>query len=93
MAGFDEFLELNEDDNDFRDYKKEKEEIQKYKDEKIEEWVASLREIDVKEVYEAAIDKSKSKEALQALKSDLLNDNPDDDPKVKQLVLKMQHRK
>ena len=93
MAGFDGFLELNEDDNDFRDYKKEKEEIQKYKDEKIEEWVASLREIDVKEVYEAAIDKSKNKEALQALKSDLLNDNPDDDPKVKQLVLKMQHRK
>lgn len=85
-------LELNEDKNERIDYKIEKEEIQKFKEEIIAEWVHLLKDIGSKEVYETAIDKTKSKDMLYALKADLLNDNPDDDPRVKELILKIKHR-
>lgn len=86
-------LELNEDRNECEKNKLEKEDVYKFKEEIIEGWAQSLREIGSEEVYDAAIDNTKNKEMLYALKADLLNDNPDDDPKVKELVLKIKHRK
>lgn len=86
-------LELNEDGNEREKSKLEKTDVYKFKEEIIEGWVHSLREIGSKEVYDAAIDSTKNKEMLYALKSDLLNENPDDDLKVKELVLKIKQRK
>ena len=86
-------LELNEDGNEREKNKLDKADVCKFKEEIIEEWSQSLRKIGSKEVYDAAIGNTKNKELLYALKSDLLNDNPDDDPKVKELVLKIKRRK
>lgn len=80
-------LELNEDGNEREKNKLDKEDVYKFKEEIIEEWSQSLRKIGSKEVYDAAIGNTKNKELLYALKSDLLNDNPDDDPKVKELAI------
>lgn len=86
-------FEINENGNEREMNKLEKADIHKFKEEIIEEWVQSLKKMGSKESYEAAIDNTKNKEMLYALKSDLLNDNPDDAPKVKELVLKIKQRK
>ena len=95
MSAFEnnELLEYDEDNTEYRDYQKEKEELDKYKEEEIQNWVSGLREIDSQQVYEAAIDKSKSKEALQILKASLLEENPEDSEPVKVLTRKIQQRK
>ena len=95
MSAFEnnELLEYDEDNTEYRDYQKEKEELDKYKEEEIQNWVSGLREIDSQQVYDAAIDKSKSKEALQALKASLLEENPEDSEPVKVLARKIQQRK
>lgn len=95
MSAFEnnELLEYDEDNAEYRDYQKEKEELEKYKEEEIQDWISGLKEIDSQQVYEAAIDKSKSKETLQALKASLLEENPEDSESVKVLARKIQQRK
>ena len=95
MSAFEnnELLEYDGDNAEYRDYQKQKEELDKYKEEEIQDWVSGLKEIDSQQVYEAAIDKSKSKETLQALKASLLEENPEDSESVKVLARKIQQRK
>lgn len=95
MSAFEnnELLEYDEDNAEYRDYQKEKEELEKYKEEEIQDWISGLKEIDSQQVYEAAIDKSKSKETLRALKASLLEENPEDSESVKVFARKIQQRK
>lgn len=85
-------LEIN-DKMELEDKIEQIEELKNIKNELFNEEFNQLLSLGRDEMIESAIDLTDNKEKLENWKKKLLEDNSEDDPKVKELVLKMKINK